>query len=96
MYNWTWRGKPVIPDHKRGVDAEMINKDVTMDEILLTLDEGVKVRKRKKGIIEKWWLQKRTIVIVAAEDEGDIWLLRHVNRIRATRKKVKLVMACMK
>jgi len=96
MYTWIWRGKPIMPDHKRGVDLEMIKNDVTMDEVSATLEEGVEVRKRKKGIVEKWLLQKGTIIILAVEDEGDIWLLRHVNRIRATKKKIKLMIECIR
>lgn len=48
MYNW--RKKPVILDHKRNVDSEMIGSDIDFDCIIETLNCGVEVKKRKSGI----------------------------------------------
>jgi len=89
MYNW--RKKPVVLDHKRNVDSEMIECDLDFDCIIETLDCGVEVKKRKKGIIEKWYQIGKSILIVAIEDCDDYWLIRHVGRIRATKKKLKLM-----
>ena len=89
MYNW--RNKPVVLDHKRNVDSEMIECDIDFDCIIETLDYGSKVKKRKKGIIEKWHQIGKFIIIVAIEDCEEYWLVRHIGRIRTTKKKLKLI-----
>ena len=89
MYNW--RKKPVVIDHKRNVDSEMIECDIDFDCIIETLDCGFEVKKRKKGIIEKWHQIGKSIIIVAIEDYEDYWLIRHVGKIKATKKKLKLM-----
>ena len=89
MYNW--RKKAVVLDHKRNVDSEMIQCDIDFDCIIETLDCGSVVKKRKSGIIEKWHQIGKSIIIVAIEDCDDYWLVRHVGRIRATKRKLKLM-----
>jgi hypothetical protein len=89
MYDW--RDKPVVIDHKRNVDSEMIECDIDFDCIIETVNNGIEVKKRKSGIIEKWYQLGKSIIIVAIEDCDDYWLVRHVGRIRATRKKLKLM-----
>jgi hypothetical protein len=89
MYNW--HKKPVVLDHKRNVDSEMIECDIDFEMILETLNYGVEVKKRKSGIIEKWHQIGKSIIIVAIEDYDDYWLVRHVSRIKATKKKLKLM-----
>ena len=89
MYNWC--DKPVFLDHKRNVDSEMVECDIDFEIILETLDCGVEVKKRKADIIEKWHQIGKSIIIVAIEDYDDYWLIRHVGRIKATKKKLKLM-----
>ena len=88
---YIWRDKPVVLDHKRNVDSEMIECDIDFEMILETLNHGIEVKKRKAGIIEKWHQIGKSIIIVAIEDYDEYWLIRHVGRIKATRKKLKLM-----
>jgi hypothetical protein len=73
------------------VDSEMIECDIDFEIILETIDTGIEVKARKSGIIEKWHQIGKSIIIVAIEDYDDYWLISHVGRIRATKKKLKLI-----
>lgn len=86
-----WRGKPLVIDHKRNVDSEIIECGIELEDIVEILERGKEVRKRAKGIIEKWLRIGRFIFIVAVEEFDDYWLVAHVGKIRATKKKMKLL-----
>ncbi len=78
----TWKNKPLIPDHNRNADGEMVE---------LGLENGTEVSKRKAGIIEKWCHRGKNIYIIAIEDYDDYWLIRHVGKIRATNDKLRIM-----
>ena len=88
---FTWQNKPLFLDHKRNVDSEMIENNIDMDDIIECLDLGQEVKKRKRGIIEKWNRVGGSVIIAAIEDCGDYWLVRHVGRITATKKKLRII-----
>ena len=69
----------------------MIECDIDIECIIDALENGVEVKKRKKGIIEKWQIVGKHIIIIAVEDCGDYWLIRHVGKIKATRKKIRII-----
>jgi hypothetical protein len=69
----------------------MIECDIDFDCIIETLENGIEVKKRKSGIMEKWHQIGKSVIIVVIEDYDDYWLVRHVGRIKATKKKVKLM-----
>jgi hypothetical protein len=50
----TWKNKPLIPDHNRNADNEMVQLGLEIYQIIELLENGTEVSKRKKGIIEKW------------------------------------------
>jgi len=87
----TWKNKPLIPDHKRNADVEMIELGLEMHQIIDSLENGTEVGKRKKGIIERWCHRGKNIYIVAIEDYEDYWLIRHVGKIRATKDKLEIM-----
>ena len=89
MYSWC--KKPIFLDHKRNVDSEMIECDIDFDCIIETLDSGIETKKRRSGIIEKWHQIGKSIIIVVVEDYNDYWLVRHVGKIKTTKKKLKLM-----
>jgi hypothetical protein len=62
-----------------------------MEDIIAILDNGKQIKKRKKGILEKWLNYGSRIHIAVVEDQEDYWLVRHVGNIKATRKKLKLI-----
>lgn len=86
-----WKNKPLIPDHNRNADAEMVELGLEIRQIIELLENGTEVSKRKEGIIEKWCHRGRNIYIVAIEDYDDYWLIRHVGKIRATKDKLKIL-----
>ena len=88
---YKWQKKIMVVDHKRNVDSEMVECDIDLECIIEALDNGVEVKKRKKGIIEKWNIVGKHIVIIVVEDCDDYWLIRHVGKIKATRKKTKIM-----
>lgn len=87
----SWKGKPLIPDHKRNADCEMIELGLETSDIGEILDKGKEVRKRRKGIVEKWYHQGKVIYIIAVEDCQNYWLIRHVGKISATKEKLRLL-----
>ncbi len=87
----TWKNKPLIPDHNRNADGEMIELGIEIHQIIELLENGKEVSQRKKGIIEKWCHRGKIIYIVAIEDYDDYWLIRHVGKIRATKEKLKIM-----
>ena len=86
-----WAGKPLIPDHKRNADREMVKLGLETSDIIEILEKGKQIRKRKKNIVEKWYRQGKRIYIVAVEDMDDYWLIRHVGMIKASRSKLKIL-----
>jgi predicted PolB exonuclease-like 3'-5' exonuclease len=87
----SWKGKSLIPDHKRNVDREMIEVGLETSDIAGILDKGKQVRRRRKGVIEKWYHRGKVIYIIAVEDCQDYWLIRHVGKISATKEKLRLL-----
>lgn len=87
----TWKNKPLIPDHHRNADAEMVELGLEVYQIIELLENGTEVSKRKKGITEKWCHRGKNIYIVAIEDCEDYWLIRHAGKIRATKDKLKIM-----
>ncbi len=87
----TWKDKPLIPDHNRNADGEMIELGLETHQIIDLLENGKEINKRKKSIIEKWCHRGQNIYIVAVEEYEDYWLIRHVGKIRATKNKLKLM-----
>ncbi len=87
----TWKGKTVTIDNNRNVGGEMALCGFKMEDVISVLDDGGRIRKRKKGILEKWLHNGSRIHIAVVEDCGEYWLLRHVGNIKATRKKLKLL-----
>ena len=55
------------------------------------IETGKIVRKRRKGIIEKWKRYGKWIIIITIEEHLEFWSIRHVSRIRSTKKKVRLL-----
>ncbi len=86
-----WYGKIIIIDNKRNVDSEMARYGLKVADVIEILDEGTQVTRRKKGIYEKWLQRGKHIRIAVVEDCGDYWLIRHVSKITATKKKLKLM-----
>ena len=87
-----WKGRLVIVDNKRNVDSEMALCGYKMNDVIEILDEGVLVKDRRKVIREKWFQCGNKIRIAVVEDCDDYWLLRHVGKIKATRKKLRTMM----
>ncbi len=87
----TWKNKPLIPDHNRNADAEMVELGIEIYQIIELLENGTEVNKRKKGIIEKWCHRGENIYIVALEEYEEYWLIRHVGKIRTTKDKLKIM-----
>ena len=85
-----WKGREIVIDHMRNVDHEMIECGVTTDDVLEVLEEGVCPVKRKKGIMEKWLRIERYVTMVVVEDCQDYWLVRHVTRIRVSKRLLKV------
>ncbi|MBU4491661.1 MAG: hypothetical protein KKD69_04270 [Euryarchaeota archaeon] len=48
----TWKDKPLIPDHNRNADGEMVELGLEIYQVIELLDKGTEVSHRKKGIIE--------------------------------------------
>ena len=46
----TWKNKPLIPDHNRNADGEMIELGIEIHQIIELLENGKEVSQRKKGI----------------------------------------------
>jgi len=86
-----WKGRHIIVDNKRNVDSEMAICGLKMEEIIEILDEGIRIKVRRKGIQEKWFRCGNRIRIAVVEEYPDYWLLRHVGMIKATRKKLKVL-----
>jgi len=87
----TWKNKPLIPDHNRNADGEMVELGLEIYQVIELLETGAEISRRKKGIIEKWCHRGQSIYIVAVEDYEDYWLIRHVGKIRATKDKLKIM-----
>ena len=87
----TWKGRELVIDHMRNVDREMVECGITTDDVVNALEYGVTPSKRKKGIIEKWLRTGWFINMVVVEDCGEYWLLRHVTRIKVTKRLLNLV-----
>ena len=86
-----FRERPILFDKKRHVDKEMIDNQIDDLKIIEILEDGSEVKKRKKGIVERWLHKGRYIYIAVAEDYGDYWLIRHLGKIKATRKNLKRI-----
>lgn len=87
-----WKGRYVIVDNKRNVDTEMALCGYKMEDVIEILDEGVQIKDRRKGILEKWFRCGNRIRIAVVEGCEDYWLLRHVGKVKATKKKLKTMM----
>ena len=86
-----WKEKPMIFDNKRHADKEAIDLNIHPEDIIEILEDGSEVKKRKKGIVERWLHKGRYIYIAVAEDYGDYWLIRHLGKIKATKKNLKRI-----
>lgn len=86
-----YNGRPVIPDHTRGVLGELEHEKLDLDDVVEILESGFDCPsgKRKKGIVEKCVHKKDKIIKVVVEDIEDYWLLRHVGSFKIARKKIK-------
>ncbi|PJB22423.1 MAG: hypothetical protein CO114_00115 [Euryarchaeota archaeon CG_4_9_14_3_um_filter_38_12] len=86
-----YNGKPVIPDHTRGVLEELEHERLDLDDVVEILETGFDCQsgKRKKEIVEKCTQKKDKIIKIVAEDIEDYWLLRHVGSFKIARKKRK-------
>ena len=49
------------------------------------------MKKRKKGVLEKWKRYGKQIVIVVVQERDFFIAVRHVGRIKASKKKCKLL-----
>lgn len=87
----TWKNKPLIPDHNRNADGEMVELGLEIHQLIDLLENGTEVNKRKAGIIEKWCHRGKNIYIIAVEDYDDYWLIRHVGKIRSTKDKLRIM-----
>lgn len=81
-----WRGRPIVIDHSRNVDREMLECGLTTTDIIDVLENGVHPVKRKEGVLERWMRVGWRVIIVVVEDGGDYWLVRHVSQVRLTRR----------
>ena len=86
-----WRGRQVVVDHMRNADREMIECGISTADIIEMLEHGVSPVKRGKGIIERWIRDGMSIMIVVIEDYGDYWLVRHVSRVRCTKRLMRIM-----
>ncbi len=69
----------------------MVELGIDTHQIIEMLENGREIKKRKKGIIEKWCQRGMKIYIVAIEEYEDYWLIRHVGKIRATKGKLRIL-----
>lgn len=86
-----WKGRPMVIDHMRNVDREMIECGLCTPDIIEALENGVSPVKRGKGITEKWLRIGWSMIIVVVEDCGEYWLLRHVSKVRFTKRLSKIL-----
>lgn len=86
-----WKGKPLVIDHMRNVDREMLKSGLTTAGIIEVLDRGVSPVRRKRGIIERWFRKGWRVRVVVVEDCGDYWLVRHVGVLGLTRRLSRLL-----
>ena len=47
-----WRGKELVIDNYRNADREMLEHNITVEDIISVLESGVEVRKQKKGSLK--------------------------------------------
>jgi tRNA U54 and U55 pseudouridine synthase Pus10 len=85
-----WKGRPLVLDHMRNVDREMLETGITTDSIIEVLEEGVSPAKRKRGVTERWLRKGWRVTVVVVEDCGDYWLVRHVGVLGLTRRLSRL------
>lgn len=86
-----WKTREIVIDHMRNVDHEMIECGITTDDVVEVLEKGASPSKRKKGIVEKWLRIGWHITIVVVEDCDDYWLVRHVAKIKVTKKLARII-----
>jgi tRNA U54 and U55 pseudouridine synthase Pus10 len=86
-----WNGRPLVVDHQRNVDREMLETKLTTSGVIEVLETGVSPVKRKRGIIERWLRKGWHMTVVVVEDCGDYWLIRHVGRLRITRRLSRML-----
>jgi len=86
-----WKGRPLVIDHMRNVDREMLEKGLTSAGIVEVLDRGVSPVRRKRGIIERWLRRGWRVTVVVVEDCGEYWLVRHVGVLGLTRRLSRLL-----
>jgi hypothetical protein len=86
-----WKGRPLVIDHMRNVDREMLKTGMTTAGIIEVLEDGVSPVKRKRGITERWLRKGWRVTVVVVEDCGDYWLVRHVGRLSLTRRLSRLL-----
>ncbi|MDP6155165.1 MAG: hypothetical protein QF682_03390 [Candidatus Thermoplasmatota archaeon] len=87
----TWKGKELVVDNYRNADKEMLECDITIDDVIWVMENGSEVKKRKKGFTEKWCHRGKHILIVMVEDRVEYWLIGHVGKIKATKDKMKIL-----
>ena len=86
-----WKGRPLVVDHKRNVDREMLETGMTTSDVIEVLEYGVSPVRRKRGIIERWLRKGWRMTVVVVEDCGDYWLVRHVGNMRITRRLSRML-----
>ena len=86
-----WKGRPLVVDHQRNVDREMLKTGMTTSGVIEVLENGVSPVKRKRGITERWLRKGWQMTVVVIEDRGDYWLIRHVGRLGITRRLSRML-----
>ena len=84
-------GKPVIPDCRRGVLAELEEEDLDLDDVVEILETGFdcSASKRDEKILERCAQKKTRIIKVVVEEGEEYWGLRHVGSFKLSRKELK-------
>lgn len=76
-----WCGKPVL--FNQHATEEALNKNIPVDKILLTLEEGMETKEeRKEGVLELVKGFKKEMLKVVVADCGDNWRVVTIMRFR--------------
>jgi len=86
-----YEGKPVIPDHKRGVLSELEEEGLDLDDVVSILETGFDCSssKRDRAILERCIQRKTRIIKVVVEEAEEYWALRHVGSFKLSRKELR-------
>ena len=58
-----WKEKEIIFDIKRHANKEAVDNSLGIEDIIEILEDGSEVKKRRKGIVERWLHKGRYIYL---------------------------------